>query len=60
MIVRYNIIIPFLKTDQKLLLAIIDGCLATRQSGQICHTWYNKTITMATNLSVLAHFYGIT
>ena len=24
MIVRYNIIIPFLKTDQKLLLVIID------------------------------------
>ena len=29
MIVRYNIIIPFLKTGQKLLLVIIDVCLAT-------------------------------
>ena len=28
MIVRYNIIIPFLKTGQKFSLVIIDGCLA--------------------------------
>ena len=41
-----------LKTGQKLLLVIIDGCLATRQNGLICHTWYNKTITMATRISI--------
>ena len=58
-IVRYNIIIPFLKTGQKFLFVIIDGCLATRQHGLICHTWYNKTITMATRLSILAYCYGI-
>ena len=48
MIVRYNIIIPVLKNGQKYLFVIIDGCLATRQRGLICHTLYNKTITMAT------------
>ena len=58
-IVRYNIIIPFLKTGQTLLLVIIDGCLATRQNGLICHTWYNKTITMAARNSILAYCYGI-
>ena len=31
MIDRYSTIIPFLKTGQKLLLVIIDGCLAIRQ-----------------------------
>ena len=45
-IVGYDIIIPFLKTGQKLLLVITDGCLATRQNGIIYHTWSNKTITM--------------
>ena len=34
--------------------------LATRQHGLICHTWYNKTIPMATRLSILAYCYGIT
>ena len=55
MIVRYNIIILILKTGQKLSLVIIDGCLhvATRQHGLICHTWYNKTITKTTRLSIL-------
>ena len=42
MIVRYNTLIPFLKTGQKLLLVIIDDCLATRLNGLICHTWYNQ------------------
>ena len=46
------------KPGQKLLLVIIDGCLATRQNGFICYTWYYKTIIMATRLSILA--YGIT
>ena len=43
MIVRYNTITPFLRTGQKLLLVIIDGCLATGQNGFICYTWYYKT-----------------
>ena len=42
MIVRYNIIIPFLKTGQKVVFVIIDGCQAKRQHGLICHTWYSK------------------
>ena len=60
MIVRYNIIILFVKTGQESLLVIIDGCLATIQHGIICHTWYNKTITMAIRRSILAYCYGIT
>ena len=59
MIVRYNTMIPNLKTGQNLLLVIIDGCLATRQNGFICYIWYYKTITMATRLSILAYCYGI-
>ena len=42
------------------IFVIIDGCLATIQHGLICHTWYNKTITMAIRLSILAYCYGIT
>ena len=53
MIVRYNIIIPVLKTGQKFLFIIIDGSPATRQNGVICNTWYNKTITIATRLPYL-------
>ena len=60
MIVRYSIIILFLKTRQNFLFVIIDGCLATIQHGLICYTWYNKTITMATRRSILAYCYGIT
>ena len=59
MIVIYNIIIFFLKTGRKFLFVIIDGCLATIQHGLICHTWYNKTITQATRLSILAYCYDI-
>ena len=54
---HYN---PLPKTRKKLLRIIIDGCLATRQNGLICHTLYNKTITMATRLSILAYCYGLT
>ena len=53
MIVRYSIIIPVLKTGQNFLFIIIEGCLATRQHGLICHTWYDKTIIMATRLPYL-------
>ena len=60
MIVRCNILIPFLKTGQKFLPVIIEGCLATKQNGLICHIWYNKTITMATRLFILTYCYGIT
>ena len=52
-IVSYNTIIPFLKTGQKPLFETIDGCLATKQNGLVCHTWYNKTNTMATRLPYL-------
>ena len=60
MIARYNIIILFLKTGQKFLFVITDGCLATIQHGLNCHTWYYKTITMAIRHSILAYCYGIT
>ena len=59
MIVRYNSIIPFLKTGQKLLLVIIDGCLATRQNGFICYTWYYKTITAQLDFPYLHTFMAL-
>ena len=54
---HYN---PLPKNWSEILFVIIDGCLAKRQHGLICHTWYNKTITIATRVSILAYCYGIT